>query len=353
MKTEKYRHWLYKKGYPENVVSSRISNCQRIEDNLNINLDVVFANGKWRELSDLFTYSTSDWRNRVVPSHGIAIEGNWYNGTATLRSALNLYNSFLIELKYNNSDKEETTSMESQCSDQFYKKTSLCKNEHTAVDPIDSYQLFCDDFCITPEQLYNFGIKHSIFVCEDEAWEQWQNLKKSLIEGGEKIAIRSYGRGDTNPFITMYKTLFPKAHVVVDSTGNAAPKKLIQMYTQYKINKTIFNFEISHVYGLTKNPLLFSAIWNFFLCPRIIDPFTGHASSGRWPDEYQPRLRKVVTKKFAHCINDYNSIVTSPSFQANLTGYLEKLDWGNKGKKDLDRFIQDAKKEWAPITIEG
>ncbi len=53
---------------------------------------------KLKSLSSELVYSRKEYRDGIPPKHNIPIEGNAYNGTATLRSALNLY----IEFKDNN-----------------------------------------------------------------------------------------------------------------------------------------------------------------------------------------------------------------------------------------------------------
>ena len=353
MEDGQFRTWMNEKGYRPDVVASRVSNCQRIERSLNINIDVIFARGESSALLQKFEYSAADARRNVLPRHGIPIDGNQYTGTATLRNALKLYFEFKsgqrgtaqVSVAERRNKRVITPSTDTRYVTQ--RPAIISSNGETKA--IDSYQQFCDDFHITPEELYQFGIRRSIFATSESAWSQWQSLKRAL-QGESELRIRKYGRAANNPFIAMYKHIFPQAQILEDSTGNAAPRAIIQRITNHTINTTIYNFEVSHVFGYTKNPLLFNAAWNFFFCPRLIDPFTGHASTGRWPEEYQPILKEAVITKFSRCISDYNKMLSEMGILDKIENYLANLDWGAEKSKELARFKLDARKEWQPIS---
>lgn len=84
MERRAFNKWLKEvKGYQENTASSRVSNCQRIEDAYG-NLDEHYA----RDKLDLII---NDFDNL---NHKIKINGNYSTGTSTLKQALNLYIEF-------------------------------------------------------------------------------------------------------------------------------------------------------------------------------------------------------------------------------------------------------------------
>lgn len=348
-----FRTWMNENGYKPDVVASRTSNCQRIERNLNINLDVIFARGESSTLLQKFEYSAADARRNILPRHGIPIDGDQYTGTATLRSALKLYFDFKAEhngiAQVSVAEPRNKRVITPRTDTGYVSQRSAIISPDGETKPIDSYQQFCDDFHITPDELYQFGIRRSIFATPEEAWNQWQSIKRALQGEGE-LKIRKYGRAESNPFISMYKQIFPQAQISIDTNGNSSPRAIIQKVTNRTINDTIFNFEVSHVFGYTKNPLLFNAAWNFFFCPKLIDPFTGHTSKGRWPEEYQPLLRESVLTKFSRCISDYNKMLTEMRILELIENYLADLDWGTENAKELARFKEDARKEWQPIT---
>lgn len=94
MRTEQFKAWLWNaRGSSERTIGARISNCKRLES-YEGDLDQHFDRDRMAGLLDRLTYSTTDERAHAPPRHDIPIDGNAYNGTATLRSAATLYKNF-------------------------------------------------------------------------------------------------------------------------------------------------------------------------------------------------------------------------------------------------------------------
>ena len=89
MHVERFRDWMENvRGLSTRTVSSRISNCRRVED-YEGDLDGHYhADGLVGLIDSL---------NPRRPEHGIPIDGNVYDGTATLKSAVSLYRAFRNE----------------------------------------------------------------------------------------------------------------------------------------------------------------------------------------------------------------------------------------------------------------
>lgn len=97
MNRESFYRWLQTiKKYDQRTCNSRISNCLRIEKYYG-DLDEIYAIDKCENLKKEFQYSMEEFRKGISPKHRIPIKGDSYNGTATLRKALNLY----LEFKHN------------------------------------------------------------------------------------------------------------------------------------------------------------------------------------------------------------------------------------------------------------
>lgn len=87
-----FRTWLETyKGYNSQTIDSRISNCRTIQASYG---DLNSIKG-YDDLLQEFTYTKDDFINNRPAKHKIVINGNIYNGTATYRSALNLYAQFI------------------------------------------------------------------------------------------------------------------------------------------------------------------------------------------------------------------------------------------------------------------
>lgn len=66
-----------------------ISRCRRVEASEG-NLDAHYDRDRMQDVLERFTYSRHDSQ----PAHQIQISGDVYNGTASLRNALRLYQRF-------------------------------------------------------------------------------------------------------------------------------------------------------------------------------------------------------------------------------------------------------------------
>lgn len=88
-----FQRWLSDR-YDDRTCSSRLSNCRRIEE-FEGDLDEHFSRNGMSELLQRLTYSRDDLAAGRLPEHRIPIAGDVYTGTATLRTAANLYRRFL------------------------------------------------------------------------------------------------------------------------------------------------------------------------------------------------------------------------------------------------------------------
>ena len=94
MKEDASRSWLSNgKRYGSGTINSRGSNCKTVEG-CEGNLDEHFDRDRLSGLVEKLTYSKADERQDRPARHQIPIDGNVYNGTATLRSAVSLYRQF-------------------------------------------------------------------------------------------------------------------------------------------------------------------------------------------------------------------------------------------------------------------
>jgi len=94
MQESPFRNWLLQeKKFNERTANSRLSNCHRIERYAG-KLDEHYQKDGGTSLISELTYSTDDQIKHRPAKHNIPIDGNIYNGTATLKQAANLYFKF-------------------------------------------------------------------------------------------------------------------------------------------------------------------------------------------------------------------------------------------------------------------
>jgi hypothetical protein len=172
----------------------------------------------------------------------------------------------------------------------------------------DAYEQF---FKIFPkDDFFKFGLENIITVEKRIVDYEWKILLDRIYKSNDDLFVRSFGRNgnENNNLNKLYKEIF-NINIKFDPTNNAKPRELLQKLTDYKINKTIFNYQTSHVFGNTKNVFCFTALWNIVFLPKIIDPFTGHEAQGNYVDEFQKIFRKHIFDKFEDQIVEYNELM--------------------------------------------
>lgn len=220
----------------------------------------------------------------------------------------------------------------------------------------DSYQIFTEKY-INKNDFIKFGLKETIFIPSEKAIEKWEELKSSILNN-EQVYVRRYGRGETNDNILklFYKEIFNLTKIKIDPSNNSAPAALLNNCTKFRKNikkdtvqnEKIQNYQISHVFGKTKNPFLFTAPWNVIYIPKIVDPFTGHESIGELALEFSKSLQEKTYNQYENLIKDYNKIIDKYDFQNKLKKFMEV----NKNRiKEYDRFKSDMISEFGKITL--
>lgn len=213
-------------------------------------------------------------------------------------------------------------------------------------DGRDSYYDFMNHFGIKTRDFFEWGMEAIIFPPKEKVSQEWEDLKKRVLNN-EEVIIRGYGRDahKTQLYIDFYKYLFNNDHIKKDPTNNNRPQKNIKKLTGLTRNKDIYNYQVSHIWGRTKNVFLFEAPWNICYTPKLIDPFTGHETMGDLPGEFQAYFLWYAQKKYRKYINDYNSIISSYDIVSSLNDFCAA-----EGVND-ERFVSDALAELSPISF--
>ena len=258
----------------------------------------------------------------------------------------------------------------------------------------DSYREFFKYFSDKPcsvNEFFDWCLSNAIFCERNDAYkEQWERLKKTILEGESVLikkgnkkelvpfepTIREYGRmgHGSDYFADLYeKTL--NIVVKLDKTNNAAPTAILKNVTGYEkitngeIKKKkenhilikytdeaenshqafkgfVSNYQVSHIWGHTKNPLLFTAPWNICYLPKIADPFSGHEANGDLVKIFQDKLKEEARTRFYEEIEEYNDDILNHEKIKNLK---ETLDSIKKSSQEEARFYEEAKAAWLPI----
>lgn len=333
MRSKAFSIWL-NKYVTGPVVSDYIKRCQRVESNLKIDLDDEFVKDQGSALLEKLKYTAEDQANNRPLKCNIYFQAgsNLKSGMSSLKTAVSRYFEFCC------------TTNSCTIIEQVEEK-----NETPTISGIDSYQEFLSYFKIEKEALFEWGISSTIFPSADKVATEWENLKKRIFDG-KTVYIRGYGRDahGTQLYKDFYARLLGNFCVEKDPTNNAVPHKLIQRITGLKRNNDIYNYQVSHIWGRTKNVFMFEAPWNICYVPKIIDPFTGHETKGKWPIEYQRLFIAKARELYKPFVDEYNQILESLDFEDQLYQYMESLK-GQGTQKELAQFEKDVRSELSPI----
>lgn len=209
------------------------------------------------------------------------------------------------------------------------------------------------------EAFFTDSIDSIIFIADEKSARQWARQKELLLNNGE-LYIRGYGRDalKTDWFFELYKNLFENNKIKKDSTNNARPTKMLSELTPFCKNtdegkndgkERIQNYQVSHLFGRAKNPLLFTAAWNIAYIPKYLDPFTGHESQGEHSADFKSAFNPLLKKRFSGYIKDYNNFINQ-----HVNDSLEEaLNTTRRNLRitihDFARFRKDAKDELSEL----
>lgn len=216
---------------------------------------------------------------------------------------------------------------------------------------IDGYRQFFEEFGINKIKLFEWGINKTVFPSVDFAKAEWERLKNKIYNN-EVVYIRGYGRDAKGTFLYFgfYEMLLGNTKVKKDGTNNYIPQRLVERATGYKRNRDIFNYQVSHIWGKTKNVFLFEAPWNVCLTPKIMDPFTGHETKGEWPVEYQKLLLEKAYGLYGKLVDDYNALIGQYDMEDEIKRYMALGREIGLDEKVLTQFAKDAPGELSVIS---
>lgn len=208
---------------------------------------------------------------------------------------------------------------------------------------------------IDKDLFFKSGIEDIIFIDNEVIEKQWKKQQNAVFNN-QTVYIRGYGRDakGTDLFFKFYEKLLGNTKVKKDSSNNTEPTKLLKEMTPYsKTNlagkKLILNYQISHLFGKTKNPILFTCPWNIAYIPKYLDPFTGHETQGQHSQEFKQIIVPFLKEKFKIYIEEYNSIIKNIiSDKIDESLYFVKLS-ANLNADEFRRFEIDARNELSEI----
>lgn len=220
----------------------------------------------------------------------------------------------------------------------------------------DAYERFFARGDITKQQFFEFGLSETIYAPQDKAEQGWEALKEK-IRNNEVVFIRGYGKNSskTHLFFDLYKTLSKHVGIKQDPGNNVWPTKVITNqtgYSKYKKNgfEHIQNYQVSHIFGRTKNIYTFTAPWNIAYIPKILDPFTGHEAKGDYAREYRNLFQQQSYDRFRHMIEEFNAFMQCTKLLQQKQYFFESLQQSSQiDQRQLAQFKKDVCDKFRPI----
>ena len=224
----------------------------------------------------------------------------------------------------------------------------------------EAYQTFFQHFKIDFQDIIEFGVElDTIYPKTEEIQAEWKSLIDS-IQNNNEVFIRGYGRDAKGTYLyqELFKIILNNDNIKKDSTNNTKPTQLLQKITGFsktikkdtEKKKRISNYQVTHIFGKTKNPFLFTAPWNIVWKSKILDPFTGHESKGENTEEYKIAFIKKAKELYSEFIDEYNSLALKYFSEDKLEKAFEIMENSlDIDKTTFNKFKIDAKNELNPI----
>jgi len=222
----------------------------------------------------------------------------------------------------------------------------------------DSYERFFSKGYLKKEQFFAFGLDETIYAPYEKTELEWENLKQR-VKSNQTVYIRGFGRntGGTHLFLALYAKLFHNTSIKKDPTNNAEPTKLIRELTGYSKSphskfESIRNYQVSHIFGRTKNVLAFTAPWNIVYTPKMLDPFTGHEAKGLMVAEFTKLFQQQGYARFAKLIDDFNELVSNTEFVRRIDECIDELSNDPEFETtDIQKLRKAVQDEFQPICV--
>jgi hypothetical protein len=206
---------------------------------------------------------------------------------------------------------------------------------------LDGYEQFFQ--ILSKEEFITFGLENVISADPDKAAASWAKLVQKVKKKERDLHVRDFGRaGVLNHHLSaLYSEIF---HITIeyDKSNNSQPTRVIQELTGHRKNKSIVNYQVSHVFGRTKNVFCFTAPWNIVFLPKIVDPLSGHEAKGDPASEFKSRFQKLIFQRFETEIREFNAIMNR--FQPEIEGWLMR-----PRPEISEKIRNDLRKEFAEI----
>ena len=215
---------------------------------------------------------------------------------------------------------------------------------------IDAYEQMIPEY-ISKEDFFRFGVEKTIYIPDSKVKEEWAALKKK-IEAGKTVYMRGMKNSvDNQLFYDFYKELFKNEQVKKDPSNTQNPAKVIETLTGYKKSKDLKNYQLTSLFGKSKNIFAFTAPWNMAYIPNILDPLLSNEARSDLAKEFQAYFLQHNLEKFKPYVDEFNKLVTNPHFLRQVDDHFHTLyDNVYFDNEIVMKFEPIFREEFSPIN---
>ena len=211
---------------------------------------------------------------------------------------------------------------------------------------IDTYEAFFSEVTsMTPREIAKHCLSLCIFPSKEEAKKDWEDIIKSFRRGGEHYVRLNTNEGKIK---SMYRDCLDIT-VQKDPDGNQEPNKILSGNP-----KGPATYVCAHIFGRTKNPLLFTAKFNLCYIPEFFASWTDErkGQTNSYRDEFRKEFYSKVFKDYGEIISGYNAYKMRKQVLRKLKDEFEKRRVENQHKsknRDQLRWLASIIKQWEPL----
>lgn len=216
---------------------------------------------------------------------------------------------------------------------------------------LDSYEALIPEY-ISKEEFFRFGLEKTIYIPDEKIKQEWKSLKEK-ISSNKPVFMRGVKDSTGNLlFFDFYQKVFNNAQVKKDPSNTQSITKVIEDLSGLKKSKDLRNYQISSVFGKSRNIFAFSAPWNIVYTPNILDPLLNVDARGDLANEYQKVFFEHCYNKFRPYINEFNDMFTDPHLLRKFDEHFHSLyDNAKHNKDNVVKFEEIVREEFAPIVL--
>ncbi|MDF1881507.1 hypothetical protein JHD50_09370 [Sulfurimonas sp. MAG313] len=215
----------------------------------------------------------------------------------------------------------------------------------------DAYEALIPGY-ISKEEFFRFGLEQTIYISDEKVKMGWEALKKKLKDNKPLFMRGSKDAAHNQMYYEFYARVLRNEQAKRDPSNSQTPTKMMEELSGLKKSKDLKNYQLSTIFGRSKNVLCFNAPWNFAYTPNILDPLLGVDARGPLAQEFKKVFQAQAYKKFKPYIEEFNTMMTDNHFLRETDEYLHDLYDNSLHKNEIvEIFESSLRDEIEPISI--